>query len=304
MVIFEAKNSMASRDIPRALEQLRHYVDQAAIGTAIPMLVTRYFPPPARERLEREGVAYADATGNLRLEIDRPALFLRNVGEDRDPWRGPGRPLGSLKGPAAARVVRALVDFAPPYSVPELIERSGASTGATYRVVKLLEEEELLEREPRGPVTVVQWRRLLERWSQDGGFMRSEVVRSFLLPRGVETVPDVLASARDLRYVLTGSLAARSFAPHAPPRVAMIYVNDLAAAAERLGLRAVERGANVLLATQKGEVSFLRTRSVESVVIAAHSQIAVDLLTGPGRSPSEGQAVLNWMEGHEREWRN
>ncbi len=36
---------------------------------------------------------------------------------------------------------------------------------------------------------------------------------------------------------------------------------------------------------------------------AALSQVAVDLLTGPGRNPAEGQALLDWMETDERTWR-
>lgn len=303
-LVVEAKRSAAPRDIPAILEQLRSSIDRAGLDPSVPMVVARYLPPSSRERLERDGVSYADATGNLRLELDRPALFLRNVGEDRDPWRGPGRPRGSLKGGAAARVVRALVDFSPPYTVPELVERSGASTGATYRVVKFLEEEGLLERRQRGPVHSVSWRRIMERWSQDYGFLRSAVVQSFLFPRGVEKLPGELRSLDDLGYVLTGSLAAQSIAPYAPPRVAMIYADDVSALAEHLGLRPVEKGANVLLAASRNDVAFVRARRVEGVMTAAPSQIAVDLLTGPGRLPSEGQAVLDWMEAHERDWRS
>ena len=92
---------------------------------------------------------------------DRPALLLRDRGEDRDPWRGPGRPRGTLQGPPAARVVRALIDFAPPYTIPDLAERARASTGATYRVIELLEQERLLERQRYGPITDVRWRALL-----------------------------------------------------------------------------------------------------------------------------------------------
>lgn len=33
------------------------------------------------------------------------------------------------------------------------------------------------------------------------------------------------------------------------------------------------------------------------------SQVAVDLLTGPGRNPGEGVALLDWMEAHESQWR-
>lgn len=224
----EAKRLVATRDVPEQLAQLRSQISRAGLADAVPMLVTRYLPPPTRERLEEEGVAYADATGNLRVTLDRPSLFVRNVGADRDPWRGPGRPRGTLKGAPAARVVRALADFAPPYTVPELVRRSGASTGATYRVVELLEEEGLLQRKPRGPITDVAWRRLIERWSQDSGFHRSDVVGSFLFPRGIEAVPEALRMLEEDSYALTGSLAAQSYAPYAPPRLAMIYVTDIA----------------------------------------------------------------------------
>jgi hypothetical protein len=42
---------------------------------------------------------------------------------------------------------------------------------------------------------------------------------------------------------------------------------------------------------------------MDGVMYAAPSQVAVDLLTGPGRSPAEGQALLDWMESNEPAWR-
>jgi len=195
------------------------------------------------------------------------------------------------------------VDFAPPVSVPELVRRSGASTGATYRVVEFLEREALIERTPRGPIRTVEWRRLLERWSEDYGFQRSNVVRTYLQPRGLPAVLDGLAAARGLRYALTGSLAARRLAPYAPPRLAMIYVDDPEEVAERLKLRAVDSGANVLLAASDYDVVFDRLVEVDGLSFTAPSQTAVDLLTGPGTSPAEASALLDWMESHERDWR-
>ena len=97
--------------------------------------------------------------------------------------------------------------------------------------------------------------------------------------------------------------AAQSYAPYAPPRLAMIYVTDITTMTERLGLRPVNKGANVLLAANENEVSFVRAERIDGVVVAASSQVAVDLLTAPGRSPSEGQALLDWMEADERRWR-
>ncbi len=300
-LVVEAKLLVGTRDVPAILEQL---ISAAGRRRVIPMIVARYLAPSTRKRLEEEGAAYADATGNLLVATSRPALFVREVGADRDPWRGPGRPRGTLQGPPAARVVRALTDFSPPMTVPELVRRSGASTGATYRVVEFLERETLVEREPRGPIFTVDWRRLLERWSSDYGFQRSNTVGAYLQPRGLEALVGALTSADDLTYVLTGSLAAERLAPYAPPRLAMLYVDDLDTAAERLGLRQVDTGANVLLGAGEYDVVFDRPLEIDGLKVAAPSQVVVDLLTGPGRSASEAQAVLDWMQSDEHRWRS
>jgi hypothetical protein len=199
--------------------------------------------------------------------------------------------------------VRALIDFAPPYSVPELGKRAKASTGAVYRVVELLAQEGLLEYEPYGPIRDVAWRELLERWSRDYGFARSNTVQTFLEPRGLPALMGRLAGQPELEYAVTGSLAAERVAAYAPVRLATVYVSDIADAAAALALRPTETGANVALAQGKYRVVFERTQVADGVRFAAFSQVAVDLLTGPGRSPSEGRVLLDWMTANEPDWR-
>ena len=46
------------------------------------------------------------------------------------------------------------------------------------------------------------------------------------------------------------------------------------------------------------DVVFDRTRLDEDVTHVPPSQAAVDLLTSPGRSPAEGEAVLEWDQQH------
>jgi hypothetical protein len=188
--------------------------------------------------------------------------------------------------------------------VTALVKRSGASTGATYRVLDFLEQEALVTRGTRGVVEQVRWRQLLERWSEDYAFQRDNAVAPFLQPRGLPAVLTGLATAIGLTYAVTGSLAATRWAPYADPRLATVYVDDVPAAAEQLGLREVDSGANVLLAAPASDVVFDRNSDLDGVRYAAPSQVAVDLLTGPGRSPAEGQALLDWMESNEPAWRN
>lgn len=309
ILVVEAKRLVEARDLPRVLDQLTRTVEGVRAeggrtdgATVEPMVVARYLSPRTRERLEDLGTSYADATGNLSLSLDQPALFLRDVGAQRDPWRGRGRPRGSYRGAPAARVVRALADFAPPMTVPELAKRSGASAGATYRMVELLESDAYIEREERKAITRVDWRSILERWSRDYEFATSNPTATLLEPRGL---PAIEAKLREttVRYAISGSMAAERYARYAPSRLAMIYVDDIDQTVNDLGLRIVEGGANVLLAAPKDDFVYDRSQAIEGLKFAAPSQAAVDLLTSPGRGPSEAVALLNWMEHNEPAWR-
>lgn len=302
-LVAECKRNFLTKDLPALLSQLK--ASQALVPPpTLPIVVSRYLSDSVRAWLDKSDVSYMDATGNLRLVSQRPAIYLRDRGADRDPWRGPGRPRGTLRGTPAARVVRALADFRSPLPVTALISRSGASTGAAYRVLDFLEQEALVTRGARGIVESVAWRQMLERWSNDYSFQRDNVLSAYLQPRGLPALLSGLAAAPDLGYAVTGSLAAERWAPYAPPRLAMIYVNDVSAASETLGLREVESGANVLLAAPASDVVFDRGSVIDRISYAAPSQVAVDLLTGPGRNPVEGQELLNWMERNERVWRS
>ncbi|MET8250137.1 hypothetical protein [Micromonospora sp. NPDC005197] len=300
--VIEAKRSVVTSDLASALDQLRSH-RLPNVDRPLPMIAARYLGPSARAWLEERKVSYGDATGNMQISLERPAMYLRDRGADRDPWRGPGRPRGTLQGPPAARVVRALVDTAAEMSVPDLVRLSGASTGATYRVVDFLQREALVTRAKGGLIRGVEWRRILERWSEDYGFQRSNSVNAYLSPRGIPALQEDLRGVHGLRYALTGSLAAHRLAPYAPARLAMLYVDDVTQAAEKLKLRPVDAGANVLLAQGKYDVVFDRRVQDDGLLYVAPSQAAVDLLTGPGRAPAEGQELLDWMEEHEQAWR-
>lgn len=301
-LVIEAKRSITPRDVQPILNQLATFASDRGKAPVLPVLVARYLPETTRQRIIEAGAGYVDATGNVRIVADRPALFLADRGADSDPWRGPGRPRSGLRGEPAARVVRALADFVPPYSVPELAQRAGSSTGATYRVVEFLEQEELIARQPYAQITGVRWRELLMRWSEDYGLTSNQIFR-FIEPRGLDVFVGQLREVRGLEYVLTGSLAAERMAWVAPARQVVVYADDPKQLAAATGLRPTEVGANVILVAPRYDVVFDRSADVKGVRTAAPSQVAVDLLTGPGRNPSEATGLLDWMEANEPVWR-
>jgi len=155
-MMVELKSDVPPRNVPIVADQLGRY------GSNPKLLVAPFLSPQTQQALTERDISYADMTGNIRLEVGTPALFIRDRGLTSDPWQQE-RSIRSLKGPAAGKVVRALCDFRPPYGVRELSQRSGTAAASVSRVMSFLEPEGLITREQRGRVSAVDWSDLIRR---------------------------------------------------------------------------------------------------------------------------------------------
>jgi hypothetical protein len=297
-ILVEAKTRVGPRDVqPFADRWRRSKADEPW------MLVAPYLSPRTRELLEAAGANYIDDTGNVLVTLRKPAVFIRTIGADSDPSPVESK-LRSLKGPAASRVVRAILDFKPPYGISGLAERAGSPLSTVHRVVDLIDTEGLLEREPRGPITSVDWQGLLQRWTSEYGLSDSNRVETYIEPRGLDRLLERLRSSQ-LDYAVTGSLAAARLAPIAATRLGMVFVDgDADDAAETLGLTPTDVGANVFLIEPFDRVAFERGELDDGIRYAAPSQVAADLAKSPGRGPSESVALIKWMAANEDAWRS
>ncbi len=298
--VVEAQRGATAPLLRAAVAQLRRYI--AAGGGGRSLVVAPWLGPSARQLLMELDVSYVDATGNVRLVSDRPGLFLSATGALKNPWPD-DKALQSLRGKGAMRALRALLDYAPPYGVRDLASRTAASAATLSRVIALLDSEALVERDARGGVADLDWVGTIKRWARDYDVLRTNSAVSYLEPRGLPALLKRLRSA-DCRYAMTGSLGAREFAPVAPARLGMIYVADIAEAESELGLRRVDAGTNVMLLEPYDGVVFEQCAERGGLTVVSAAQLAVDLLTGPGRSPSEGEELLRWMKDNIDAWRS
>ncbi|QAT88539.1 hypothetical protein EJ065_7014 [Corallococcus coralloides] len=266
-----------------------------------PVVIAPYLSESTRALLSGSEVGYLDLTGNIRLSVSRPGLFIEAPGAHVDPERE-NRPARSLKGAKAGRIVRALIDRKQPLGVRELAALTKIDAGYVSRVLTLLDTEALIRRVGHGRIQEVDWPALLKRWAQDAPLESRGHARTYLEPRGLSSFVARLAQS-DARYAVTGSLAGATFAPTAPTRLATVWIQDAAEVASRLGLRAVDAGANLLLVEPGDEGVFEGSSQRDGVWYAAPSQVAADLLTSPGRGPAEGEALLGWMVANEEDWR-
>ena len=300
-LIIEAKSVVDARDVPVVRNQLRLDDDPDAAGAVV---VARYLSPRAREALTAGGMSAPRATGNASCDVDLDALPVGTTSRrrQRDPWRTPHRPTSSPRGKPAARVVRTLVDVPPPWKVRELAQAAGTSLGSTARTVDFLAREALIERDGSGAIVRVDWPALLERWAADYDLVKRRRVVRLLAPRGVESIEDDLRAWKG-RYAISGSMAAARWAPYAEARLALVYSPDVDSLRSRLGLREPPSRPNVLLIEPDDGYVFDRVVERDRLMFAAPSQVAVDLLAGPGRNPEEGTALIAWMKANEPEWR-
>ncbi|MGH7656318.1 MAG: hypothetical protein ACREN6_16830 [Gemmatimonadaceae bacterium] len=298
-IVVEAKTRVTAAVASAAAPQLERAV--RTLRAAGGLLVTDYLSPLARQRLADGGASYLDLTGNARVVVSRPAIVIESRGADRDPTPE-GREVRSLKGGSAARIVRALCDWTPPVGVRALARRAEVNPGYATRVLALLEKEDVVSRDPGGAVAAVRWNDLLRRWTQDYAVTTTNRTVSYLEPRSIDALAKRLDRYKG-RWALTGSRAVPPAAAAAPARTLSCYVESADAAATALGLRSVDGGANVVLIEPFDAVVWQRTRTAAGLTCVAISQCAADLLTGPGREPAEGDALLAWMERNESAWR-
>ncbi|NIA26305.1 MAG: hypothetical protein GWP04_12195 [Gammaproteobacteria bacterium] len=267
------------------------------------IVVARWGSRRTREVLRELGIGFIDPTGNIDLVLDEPGLVVRVEGAGGNPLRKrPASP--SLRGPKAWALMKTLIEVSPPYGVRELASALATDPGYTSRVIKALEEERLVFRERRGPITEVDWPALLSQLTTTYGLLDANKTSTWIARGAIRDLPEKLTASRlQTRWAVTGSFAANLIAPVAAPAMAIVYGDDPAEIAETLELLPAESGANVILARPYDEAAFTRSWELDGVSYVSVAQLAADCLTGIGRMPAEGEALVQWMRANEDRWR-
>lgn len=300
-VLVEVRKSIVPRDIEALLGASLFKRLRAQVQRPI-MVVAPYLSPRSRELLIAEDVGYLDMTGNLRLSLHFPALYLEAQGSDTNPKPEKRRKRG-LRGAQVGNLVRALVDVSPPYGVTELARKAWVDPGYATRILETLGREALIERAGRGKIVGVRWVELLKQRAAALDLLAPHKTTMFISQRGAAETRAALVGEQ--RVVVTGSFAAADLAPVAAPALlvvcTLLKTEELAA---RLKLLPTTTGGDVAIVRPENYGPFFNSRFDKSQVnVAAPSQVAIDCLSGNGRMPSEGEALIEWMQQNDNRWR-
>jgi hypothetical protein len=272
-------------------------------GGPATLVLAPWISPRSQELLDRLGYSYVDLTGNICLRIERPAVYVKLRGAERDPEPA-ARPPARLNGPRARRLIRWLVDVAPPYRLIDLARVSGLSKGYVSTLLEAMVDTALIDRDRRGSVRDVDWPALLVAGADGYRLLRNNAAGTYVVPGGPAALCKRLARADAPRAVVTGSFAASAIAPVAAPAQLVVYAPDPAAVRRFGGLLPAERGPDVVVLRAEDEPSQLAgTRTLDGVEHVAVSQLVMDCFGGNGRLPEEASALLDWMRADPSAWR-
>ena len=278
---------------------------RAMSGSVPLLLIAPWLSKRTQKLLADQDVNYLDLTGNSLISLSNPPLFIKTDGASRNPHpqrQGPAR----LRGPKAGRLIRFLLDVRPPYTASELAKETRLTPGYVSRLLDALYAEALIERPKRGAVEAVDVANLVRRWAESYEVFRSNQTDSWIAPGGPKELLGKLKVSRpeESRFVVSGSFAAAAIAPPVTaPALLVGYCDQPGALARELDLLPSQEGANVILMKPYDPVVWERAPFHGGLTYASPPQVAVDCLTGNGRMPEEGEALLAWMDSHEAAWR-
>jgi DNA-binding MarR family transcriptional regulator len=254
---------------------------------SIPLVAVPYMGEVGRKLCAEAGVSWLDLSGNAHL-FGPPGLRVQIEGKP-NLFKRPGRPR-SLFAPKSSRIARCLL-VEPDHAITqrELAKAADLDEGFTSRIVRQLEEQRLVVREPSGAVKVADFDALLEAWREAYDFSKHHIVRGHIAARSSDDVLRQLAGQlkrAKLEHAATGLAGAWLLNPFAGFRLVVFYVTTLPSEDERkaMGFREEQRGENVWLVVPNDEGVFLGAAEHGGIRCVHPVQVYLDLKDHPERS--------------------
>jgi hypothetical protein len=249
-----------------------------AAGRAVPLVLGPYLRSDLRSALEKARVSYLDFYGNVHIEAPGVLVHVRS----------PARAAASRGlGVAGRRAAQTMLEFKErAWAVTELAELAQVSSGHAQNVMRVLEANDLVYTEGRGPKKRRRIReptRFLD-WlvSQEPARRPRVQLECALHARAPQElwakVDHALGPHR--AYALTGAAGASVLGagPSAVPRTLVRIKPDLSlrSVAERLKAEVTTRGPNLVLWTDTGLLGTVTAFREHDVVLAPHVRIYLD----------------------------
>ncbi len=296
----EYKASGDAAAVGRAAEQVKASAREAG-GLVVPVVAVPFMGDVGRAVCSAVGVSWFDLSGNAHLVA--PGLRVI-VGGNPNRFLRRGRPSTPF-APKSARIARRLlIDSKRSFTQHELARLSGLDNGFTSRIVRRLEERDLVLRED-GRVRVRDPGLLLDAWAEAYDFKKHDILRGHATARTSEELLRRVATTLErqkVRHAATGLAGAWLLDSFAGFRLVTLYVAEGVpeATLKEIGFRAEPSGANLWLVTPNDDGVFDGGAVVNGIACVHPVQAYVDLLGHPERAKEAASELRTRILGPEK----
>ncbi|MCH8476204.1 MAG: hypothetical protein LAT55_13365 [Opitutales bacterium] len=294
LFVVECKQRGDAATIGQAIRNVLAATEEFKKKHPIPLVVVPYMGEVGRRLCEEAKVSWLDLSGNASL-TGRPGLRIQIEGKPNQ-FKTPGRPQ-NLFAPKSSRIARSLLlDPGHTFSQRELAERSRLDEGFTSRIVRAMEERELVRRNNSGAVSVIDPEMMLAAWRETYNFNQHTILRGHVATRsGTELLRHVAKTMKkhDASYAATGLAGTWLVNKFAGFRLTVLYLDENPTDTLRtdLGFREETRGANLWLVRPNDAGVFHGAREVDSIRCVHPVQLYLDLKNHPERATEAAESL-------------
>lgn len=285
-----------SVSVARAIRQCKE-----AAGTqpnSIPTICVPYMGDAGMRLCKEANVCWMDLSGNARLVGGR-GLRIEILGNPNQ-FKIRGRPR-DLFAPKSSRITRCLLlEPRRAFMQRELAERSRLDEGFTSRIVRDLEERELVCRDATGRVRASDPGLLLSAWREAYNFDRHVIIPGHIAERSSERLLQTLSTnlkAAGIRHAFTGLAGAWLLRGFTGFRLITLFTAEASEEILRVsaGFAKGERGANVWLVRPADAFVFEGSRNEAGAFCAHPLQVYLDLKEQPERSAEAAEDLRGFL---------
>lgn len=292
---------------------LRSRGDTATVSTALQvfsevnlpeqtdvLLVVPYMGEVGTRLCREAGVSWVDLSGNAHIDTD--SVFVHVEGKP-NAFKRPGRPSNAF-APKSSRISRFLLQHPYEYFTQrELAEATDLGDGYTSKIVRRLEEMNLVERKESRKVGVSDPDLLLDAWWESYDFSKHRIIRGTVAARHSRELLERLVEPLrklDCDFAAGGLAAAWLMTRFASFRITTFYVQHSPSEEWKrsVGFREDPKGANLWLVVPNDEGVFHGSSEIEGVRCVHAVQTYLDLKGHPERSEEAANSIrhemLNW----------
>lgn len=283
------------RDGIRRLSNIKEVDDRNIVKT----LVVPYMHELGRKYCREAKISWLDLSGNA--DITGPGIRIL-IEDQPNLYKRPGRS-SSIFAPKSSRVARLLLyKHQEVFSQREIAEQTGLGEGYVSKIIKTMENLDLIDRDVSGRVASQDPTALLDAWLEKYDFAKHNPISGFIPAR---SGPGLLQHIRDslskegIDYAITGSGAAWLYTHFAAFRTVTVFIDDgfNSALLSKLDFSESGAGANTMIAKPNDPSILWSTEEIDGIRCVHPIQAFLDLKGQPERAPEAMPELKKYIFG-------